>query len=90
MVNTYLDDNSVFKENIFAQHIFENNQRISYCGANEHNQNVAAERSIYTVSEMARAMMLYLSIFWENGIGSNLWPMATSYSTYIYNHMPNS
>ena len=30
MVNTYLDDNGVFKENIFAQYIFENNQRISY------------------------------------------------------------
>ena len=26
----------------------------------------------------------------ENGIGSNLWPMDTSYATYIYNHIPNA
>ena len=39
---------------------------------------------------MAHAMMIHLSLLWKNGIGSNLWPMATSYSTYTYNHMPNA
>ena len=34
--------------------------------------------------------MLQLYLCCKNGISSNLWPMANSYVTYIFNHMPNS
>ena len=90
MVNTYLADNGVFKANHFVQHICENNQRICYCGVNENHESSVAELSICMVSEMYYAMMLHPSLLWKNIIGSKLWPMATSYSTYIYNHMPNA
>jgi hypothetical protein len=90
MVDTFLADNGVFKANAFVQHIREHNQRIRYCGVNAHHQNGVAERSIRTISDMARAMMLHTSIRWKNGVDASLWPMATNYATYIYNHMPNS
>jgi len=48
-----------------------------------------AERSILTVSECARAMMLHTSFQWKSGVDISLWPMAVNYSTYIYNHLPN-
>ena len=34
--------------------------------------------------------MLHLSLCCKNGFGSNLWPMDTSYDTYIYDHTPNA
>ena len=89
MVNTYLADNGVFKANHFVQHICENNQRICYCGVNENHESSVAELSICMVSEMYYAMMLHPSLLWKNIIGSKLWPMVTSYSTYIFNHNPN-
>ena len=89
MVHAYLDDNGVFKANIFVPHIHEHNQHIFYCGVNAHNQNGVDERLILMVSEIARAMMIHSSFFWKNVIGSNLWTMATSYSTYIYNYITN-
>ena len=34
-------------------------------------------------------MMLHASVRWKDGIDAALWPMATTYAAYIYNHMPN-
>jgi hypothetical protein len=90
IVDTYLADNGVFKANTFVQHILEHSQRLRFCGVNAHHQNGIAERSIRTVSDMARAMMLHACVHWKDGIDSTLWPMATNYATYIYNHLPNS
>ena len=53
-------------------------------------KNGVAEQSIRTVSEMECAMILHSCVLWKNGTGSNLWHTATSYSTYIYNHIPNA
>ena len=53
-------------------------------------KNGVAEQSIRTVSEMECAMILHSCVLWKNGTGSNLWRTATSYSTYIYNHIPNA
>ena len=49
MVDTYIYDNSVFKENNFVQNIRENNQRIWYCGVKAHNKNGVSEKAICTV-----------------------------------------
>ena len=89
VVENYLADNGIFKAKAFVQHLRDHNQKVNYCGVNAHHKNAVAERSIRTVSEMARAMMLHSSIRWKHGIDSSLWPMAIDYSTYIYNHTPN-
>ena len=89
VVENYLADNGIFKAKAFVQHLRDHNQKVNYCGVNVHHKNAVAGRSIRTVSEMARAMMLHSSIRWKHGIDSSLWPMAIDYSTYIYNHTSN-
>jgi len=89
IVTSYLADNGTFKANQFVSHLREHNQKVQYCGVNAHHQNGVAERSIATVSNMARAMLLHASTRWKTGIDSSLWPMAVHYATYIYNHLPN-
>ena len=89
LVDSYLADNGVFKANAFVQHIHTHNQRLSYCGVNAHHKNAIAERSIRTVSECARAMLLHSSLHWKDGIDSSLWPFAIEYASYIYNHLPS-
>jgi hypothetical protein len=83
-------DNGVFKANAFVKHIQDHNQKLRFCGVNAHHQNAVAERSIRTVSECARSMLLHASMRWKDGIDSSLWPMAVSYATYLYNHLPQS
>jgi hypothetical protein len=88
IVTDYLADNGIFKANAFVQHLREHNQRVQYCGVNAHHQNGIAERSILSISNMARAMLLHASLRWKTGIDSSLWPMAVNYATYVYNHTP--
>jgi hypothetical protein len=89
IVTNYMADNGLFKANQFVSHLREHNQRVQYCGVNAHHQNGIAERSIRTVSEMARAMLLHASIRWKTGIDSSLWPMAVNYAAHVYNSSPN-
>jgi hypothetical protein len=90
IVEEYMADNGVFKANAFVKHIQDHNQKLRFCGVNAHHQNAVAERSIRTVSECARSMLLHASMRWKDGIDSSLWPMAVSYATYLYNHLPQS
>ena len=90
IVEQYMADNGVFKANAFVKHIQEHNQKLKFCGVNAHHQNAVAERSIRTVSECARSMLLHASMRWKDGIDSSLWPMAVLYATYLYNHLPQS
>ena len=89
IIQSYLTDSGAFKANAFVDHIRNNSQRIHYCGTNAHHQNGVAERSIRTISNMARAHILHAAAHWPNGIDSSLWPMAVSHATHIYNHTPN-
>jgi hypothetical protein len=90
VVESYLTDSGAFTANAFVKQIREHEQRIRYCGANAHHKNRVAERAVQSVSNMARAMLLHLSAHWKNGIDSSLWPMAVTYATYLYNHLPNA
>jgi hypothetical protein len=90
VVESYLTDSGACKANAFVKQIREHGQRIRYCGANAHDKNGVAERAVQSLSNMARAMLLHLSVHWKNGIDSSLWPMAVTYATYLYNHLPNA
>ena len=90
IVSTYHVDNGTFKANAFVSHIREHNQKIQYCGVNAHHKNAVAERSICTLSECARALLLHAALHWKSGIDSSLWPLAVSYAAYLYNHLPNA
>ena len=91
IVHNYLTDNGTFKSKNFVKHLHEHNQKVQYCGVNAHHQNGIAERSIRTVSECARAVLLHSALRWKDGpIDSTFWPFAVRYATYIYNHCPDS
>ena len=90
VIQSYLTDKGAFKANTFVQQIRDHAQQIKYCGTNAHHQNGIAERSIRTVSNMARAMLLHSSAHWKDGIDSSLWPMAVTYAAHIYNNTPNA
>ena len=90
VVQSYLTDSGAFKANAFVQQIRDHGQHIRYCGTNAHHQNGVAERSIRTVSNMARAMLLHSAAHWKSGVDSSLWPMAVTYAVYIYNNTPNA
>ena len=90
VTQSYLTDSGAFKANLFVQHIRDHGQQIRYCGTNAHHQNGIAERSIRTVSNMARAMLLHAAAHWKNGVDSSLWPMAVTYAVYVYNNTPNA
>ena len=90
IVQSYLTDSGTFKAKDFVQHIRDNAQQIHYCGTNAHHQNGIAERSIRTVSNMARAMLLHSAAHWKGGVDSSLWPMAVTYAVYVYNTTPNA
>ena len=90
VTQSYLTDSGDFKANAFVQHIRDHGQQIRYCGTNAHHQNGMAERSIRTVSNMARAMLLHSAAHWKNGVDSSLWPMAVTYAVYVYNNTPNA
>ena len=87
---TYLTDSGAFKANKFVQHIRDNNQKIQFCGTNAHHQIGVAERSIRTIYNMARAMMLHASAHWKHGIDSSMWPMAVKYAAHVYNSLPRA
>ena len=89
LINEYRADNGTFKANEFVAHVREHSQKLSYCGVNAHHKNGVAERAVRTVSECARALMLYAACHWDSEVTSDLWPMAINYATYIYNHLPN-
>jgi hypothetical protein len=48
-----------------------------------------AERGVQNASNTARAMILHSADHWKDGIDASLWPMAVSYATHLYNHLPN-
>jgi hypothetical protein len=90
VVLDYLTDSGAFKANTFVAHINETHQKLRFCGTNAHHQNGVAERSVQTISNMARAMILHSSIHWKNGCDSSLWPMAVSYTSHIHNRTPRN
>ena len=89
LINSYRADNGIFRANEFVSHIRELNQKLSFCGVNAHHKNGAAERAVRTVSECARALLLFSACHWKGEITSELWPMAVDYAVYLYNHLPN-
>ena len=89
LVESYLNDSGAFSAAKFVKQIRKHSQRIRYCGANAHHKNGVAKRGVQKVSNMARAMLLHSAAHWKDGIDSSLWPMAVSYATHLYNHLPN-
>jgi hypothetical protein len=90
VIQDYLTDSRTFKANKFVSHIHETQQLLRFSGMNAPHQNGVAERSIQTISNMARAMILHVSMHWKEVIDSSMWPMEVNDAVHIYNNMPNN
>ena len=60
-------------------------------GVGAQHQNARAERSIQTVTAMARTFLVHVSLRWnEWGTDSlRLWPFAVRHAAWIYDRLPN-
>ena len=59
VVDSYLSDNGIFHTKSFIRYIYENVNKIHYCGVNAHQKNDVVEHIIHTGSECARSLLLH-------------------------------
>jgi hypothetical protein len=64
----YLTDSGTFKANQCVSHIHEMQQLLRLCGMNAHHQNGVADRSIQTISNMDRTMIVHASMHWKESM----------------------
>ncbi len=88
-VGKYTTDNGSFGARKFVHELSSKGQEVKYCGVGAHHQNGTAERSIRTVSNMARVMLIHASLRWPDAADASLWPIAVDYAVHVYNKMPN-
>jgi hypothetical protein len=88
LVQYYLTDSGAFKANKCVRKIHETHQLMRFCGTNAHHQHGVAERSIQTISNMARSMILHAIMNCKDGVDASLWPQAVTYATHVYNSTP--
>ena len=88
-IKHYHSDNGVFDSKDFKHDVQLRNQSISFSGVGAHHQNSVAKRSIRTVVELARTMMIHSAMHWPEQTDNNMWPFAMDHAIYIYNHTTN-
>lgn len=65
-----------------------NQQTITLAGVNNHSQNGIAERSIRTMCDCARTMLLHAIELWPEVVGLDLWPFALKFAVDVHNATP--
>jgi hypothetical protein len=88
-IEIYLAEKVPFNSREFTQDLLSKGQTIDLSGVGAHHQNGVAERSIKTVTSLARAMLLHMALHWPERADLTLWPFALNYAIYIWNHLPN-
>jgi hypothetical protein len=87
-IRHYHADNGRFADNAWRNVLLEENQGITYCGANAHWQNGIAERRIRDLKEQSRTMLLHAEHHWPDAIFTSLWPYAMRTACQICNDAP--
>jgi hypothetical protein len=87
-VKSYRADNGIMAKRDYLQNIEENQQSITLAGVNNHSQNGIAERSIRTICDRARTMLLHAMEHWPEVVGLDLWPFALKLAVDVHNATP--
>jgi hypothetical protein len=87
-IKQYHGDNGIFAAPDWRTHCTEQGQTTDYSGVGAHHQNGKAERTIRTIVNMARAMLLHALIHWPETTTLDLWPFAIQFAVYIWNNTP--
>ena len=88
LVRRYRADNGVFNSAAFEEEIENGSQSITYSGVGAQQQNGVAERSMRTVVERARTMLVHATIRNADNVDASLWPSALNHSCYLWNTVP--
>ena len=88
-IQAYHTDNGVFTSKEFMRELAEKGQGITLSGVSAQFQNGAAENAIKIVVRNARTMMIHAALRWPGYSEKDLWPMALSHATYLFNNTPN-
>ena len=87
-IKKYRSDNGIFTSNSWKQDCEMKHQTQEFSGVGAQHQNAVAERSIQTLSNWARAMMIHMALHWPNQADVSLWPFAMTQAAHVWNHMP--
>ena len=82
------DNGSTFTSEDMLQDLALQGQTLTYSGTSAQHQNGVAERSIQTVTNLARSMMMHMALHWPNAYDEALWPFALDQAINIWNHLP--
>jgi transposase InsO family protein len=77
---------------LFKESHDEVGQTQSFNGVGAQHQNAKAERSIQTMTYMARSFMIHTALnLGEYGSGdiALLWSLVVNYAAWLYNHIPH-
>ena len=86
---SFLTDNgSSFTSRDYLRHLQTFAQTIRHSGPGAHHHNGIAERSIRTIMQIARTMMLHSAIHWPEMADPTFWPMAVQHAVFLWNKMP--
>ncbi|MBE0451949.1 MAG: hypothetical protein IBX70_14070, partial [Clostridia bacterium] len=87
-VKAYRADNLPFNSARFKEDIQLKHQTIDFSGVGAHHQNGVAERSIATVTNWARTLLLHFVLHWPDAADLELWPFALEMAVYCWNNLP--
>jgi hypothetical protein len=83
----YLADNHPFRSAEFVQDCTNQRQKLLFSGVGAKHQN-RVERSIQTIFNWSRALMLHFILHWPQESRLDLWPFAVTYAVWIWNNLP--
>ena len=82
-IKKYHGDNGIFVSDEFRRDCLLKDQLLDLSGVGAHHQNGSAERTIRTITSLARAMMIHSALHWNNSHDLSLWPMAMDHAVWI-------
>jgi hypothetical protein len=88
-IKHYHADNAPFGAHEFKADIANQDQGLTFSGVGTHHQNGVAERSIRTVTQWARTMLLHSILHWPEVADLKLWPFALDHKFFLWNNMPH-
>ena len=82
-IQTYHVDNGIFKAHKWIIACQGKGQSLTFIGVNENHINIVSERTIRTLEELSRTMLIHRNKIWPKLVTTNLWPYALIMENYV-------